>query len=44
MVDDITDGTCALKWLPPERIGAGGIDGYFIEYCVEGGERQKQTC
>uniref|UniRef100_A0A8C2D9U2 Myosin binding protein C, fast type a n=1 Tax=Cyprinus carpio TaxID=7962 RepID=A0A8C2D9U2_CYPCA len=37
-VEDVTDGTCALKWLPPERIGAGGIDGYIIEYCVEGGE------
>ncbi|ROL28044.1 Myosin-binding protein C, fast-type, partial [Anabarilius grahami] len=36
MVDDITDGSCALKWLPPERIGAGGIDGYIIEYCIEG--------
>uniref|UniRef100_A0A8C1I3V4 Myosin binding protein Ca n=1 Tax=Cyprinus carpio carpio TaxID=630221 RepID=A0A8C1I3V4_CYPCA len=35
-VEDVTDGTCALKWLPPERIGAGGIDGYIIEYCVEG--------
>uniref|UniRef100_A0A673NGV4 Myosin-binding protein C, fast-type-like n=1 Tax=Sinocyclocheilus rhinocerous TaxID=307959 RepID=A0A673NGV4_9TELE len=32
-VEDVTDGTCALKWLPPERIGAGGIDGYIIEYC-----------
>ncbi|KTF82667.1 hypothetical protein cypCar_00037687 [Cyprinus carpio] len=39
-VEDVTDGTCALKWLPPERIGAGGIDGYIIEYCVEG-ERPK---
>uniref|UniRef100_A0A8B9HCZ5 Myosin binding protein C, fast type a n=1 Tax=Astyanax mexicanus TaxID=7994 RepID=A0A8B9HCZ5_ASTMX len=38
MVDDITDNTCALKWLPPERIGAGGVDGYIIEYCLEGGE------
>uniref|UniRef100_A0A8B9HDU0 Myosin-binding protein C, fast-type n=1 Tax=Astyanax mexicanus TaxID=7994 RepID=A0A8B9HDU0_ASTMX len=37
MVDDITDNTCALKWLPPERIGAGGVDGYIIEYCLEGG-------
>ncbi|XP_016104443.1 myosin binding protein Ca isoform X2 [Sinocyclocheilus grahami] len=35
-VEDVTDGTCALKWLPPERIGAGGIDGYIIEYCIEG--------
>ncbi|XP_039543175.1 myosin binding protein Ca isoform X1 [Pimephales promelas] len=36
LVDDVTDSTCALKWLPPERIGAGGIDGYIIEYCIEG--------
>lgn len=41
MVDDVTDGSCALKWLPPERIGAGGIDGYIIEYCIEGGEAQR---
>uniref|UniRef100_A0A665SZZ5 Myosin binding protein C, fast type a n=1 Tax=Echeneis naucrates TaxID=173247 RepID=A0A665SZZ5_ECHNA len=36
MVDDVTDTTCALKWRPPEKIGAGGIDGYIIEYCKEG--------
>uniref|UniRef100_A0A671S6L9 Myosin-binding protein C, fast-type n=1 Tax=Sinocyclocheilus anshuiensis TaxID=1608454 RepID=A0A671S6L9_9TELE len=42
-VDDITDGTCALKWLPPERIGAGGIDGYIIEYCVEGASEWVQA-
>uniref|UniRef100_A0AAX7TGI3 Myosin binding protein C, fast type a n=1 Tax=Astatotilapia calliptera TaxID=8154 RepID=A0AAX7TGI3_ASTCA len=35
-VDDVTDSTCALKWRPPEKIGAGGIDGYIIEYCKEG--------
>uniref|UniRef100_A0A669BVF7 Myosin binding protein Ca n=1 Tax=Oreochromis niloticus TaxID=8128 RepID=A0A669BVF7_ORENI len=35
-VHDVTDSTCALKWLPPEKIGAGGIDGYIIEYCKEG--------
>uniref|UniRef100_A0A8C2YZV2 Myosin binding protein Ca n=1 Tax=Cyclopterus lumpus TaxID=8103 RepID=A0A8C2YZV2_CYCLU len=35
-VDDVTDTTCALKWRPPEKIGAGGIDGYIIEYCIEG--------
>ncbi|XP_041826365.1 myosin binding protein Ca isoform X2 [Melanotaenia boesemani] len=35
MVEDVTDTTCALKWRPPEKIGAGGIDGYIIEYCVE---------
>lgn len=43
MVDDITDNTCALKWRPPERIGAGGVDGYIIEYCIEGGEDQEVT-
>uniref|UniRef100_A0A8C6UUQ5 Myosin binding protein C, fast type a n=1 Tax=Neogobius melanostomus TaxID=47308 RepID=A0A8C6UUQ5_9GOBI len=35
-VDDVTDSTCALKWRPPEKIGAGGIEGYIIEYCIEG--------
>ncbi|KAJ8251055.1 hypothetical protein GJAV_G00216750 [Gymnothorax javanicus] len=36
-VEDVTDTTCSLKWLPPDKVGAGGIDGYIIEYCVEGG-------
>ncbi|XP_077481328.1 myosin-binding protein C, fast-type-like [Stigmatopora argus] len=36
MVNDVTDSTCTLKWLAPERIGAGGLDGYVIEYCKEG--------
>uniref|UniRef100_A0A8C9TR53 Myosin binding protein C2 n=1 Tax=Scleropages formosus TaxID=113540 RepID=A0A8C9TR53_SCLFO len=36
LVDDVGDSTCTLKWLPPERIGAGGLDGYVIEYCKEG--------
>ncbi|XP_069011837.1 myosin binding protein Cb isoform X2 [Embiotoca jacksoni] len=35
-VHDVTDSTCSLKWLAPERIGAGGLDGYLIEYCKEG--------
>nr|XP_055037359.1 myosin binding protein Cb [Misgurnus anguillicaudatus] len=35
-VDDVTDTTCSLKWLAPERIGAGGLDGYMIEFCKEG--------
>uniref|UniRef100_A0A4W6BPI6 Myosin-binding protein C, fast-type n=1 Tax=Lates calcarifer TaxID=8187 RepID=A0A4W6BPI6_LATCA len=35
-VHDVTDSTCSLKWLAPERIGAGGLDGYVIEYCKEG--------
>ncbi|KAL3986679.1 KRAB domain-containing zinc finger protein [Sarotherodon galilaeus] len=38
-VDDVTDSTCALKWRPPEKIGAGGIDGYIIEYCKEGSDQ-----
>uniref|UniRef100_A0A8C1IHY1 Myosin-binding protein C, fast-type n=1 Tax=Cyprinus carpio TaxID=7962 RepID=A0A8C1IHY1_CYPCA len=36
IVDDVTDTTCSLKWLAPERIGAGGLDGYIIEFCKEG--------
>ncbi|KAG9349945.1 hypothetical protein JZ751_026298 [Albula glossodonta] len=36
LVDDVTDKTCTLKWMAPDRIGAGGIDGYIIEYCKEG--------
>ncbi|XP_055085283.1 myosin binding protein Cb isoform X1 [Periophthalmus magnuspinnatus] len=35
-VHDVTDSTCSLKWLAPERIGAGGLDGYVIEYCKDG--------
>ncbi|XP_056153739.1 myosin-binding protein C, fast-type-like [Lampris incognitus] len=35
-VHDTTDTTCTLKWLTPEKIGAGGLDGYIIEYCKEG--------
>ena len=37
-MEDVTDTTATLKWRPPEKIGAGGIDGYLIEYCVEGCE------
>uniref|UniRef100_A0A6I8PZC3 Myosin-binding protein H n=1 Tax=Xenopus tropicalis TaxID=8364 RepID=A0A6I8PZC3_XENTR len=37
-VEDVTDTTCTLKWRPPDRIGAGGIDGYLIEYCREGSD------
>ncbi|KAK0148683.1 Myosin-binding protein C, fast-type [Merluccius polli] len=43
MVDDVTDTTCALKWRPPERLGAGGIDGYIIEYCKEGSDQWVQA-
>ncbi|XP_072313039.1 myosin binding protein Cb isoform X2 [Eucyclogobius newberryi] len=35
-VHDVTDNTCSLKWLAPEKIGAGGLDGYVIEYCKDG--------
>ena len=38
---DVTDSTCTLKWLTPEKIGAGGLDGYVIEYCKEGGDETK---
>ncbi|XP_068383936.1 myosin-binding protein C, fast-type [Eschrichtius robustus] len=37
-VEDVTDTTTTLKWRPPDRIGAGGIDGYLVEYCVEGSD------
>ncbi|KAM6897487.1 myosin-binding protein C, fast-type-like [Xenentodon cancila] len=36
IVHDVTDSTCSLRWLAPEKIGAGGLDGYIIEYCKEG--------
>ncbi|XP_068583971.1 myosin binding protein Ca [Cebidichthys violaceus] len=42
-VDDVTDTTCALKWRPPERIGAGGLDGYIIEYCKEESDQWVQV-
>ncbi|KAM5226041.1 myosin-binding protein C, cardiac-type [Hipposideros larvatus] len=35
-VEDISDTTVTLKWRPPEREGAGGLDGYSVEYCQEG--------
>uniref|UniRef100_A0A2K5H710 Myosin binding protein C, fast type n=1 Tax=Colobus angolensis palliatus TaxID=336983 RepID=A0A2K5H710_COLAP len=35
IVEDVTDTTTTLKWRPPNRIGAGGIDGYLVEYCLE---------
>ncbi|XP_056144374.1 myosin binding protein Ca, partial [Lampris incognitus] len=43
VVDDVTDTTCALKWRPPEKVGAGGIDGYIIEYCKEGSDQWVQA-
>ncbi|XP_050933667.1 myosin-binding protein C, slow-type isoform X6 [Lates calcarifer] len=36
VVDDITDNTVTVKWRPPETIGAAGLDGYLVEYCIEG--------
>ncbi|XP_065610989.1 myosin-binding protein C, cardiac-type isoform X1 [Cyrtonyx montezumae] len=35
-VEDVSDTTVSLKWRPPERIGAGGLDGYIVEYCKDG--------
>ncbi|XP_068116780.1 myosin-binding protein C, cardiac-type [Hyperolius riggenbachi] len=35
-VEDVSDTSITLKWRPPEKIGAGGLDGYIIEYCKEG--------
>ena len=39
----MTDTTTTLKWRPPDRIGAGGIDGYLVEYCLEGCEWPHQA-
>ncbi|XP_031755629.1 myosin-binding protein C, cardiac-type isoform X4 [Xenopus tropicalis] len=36
VVEDVSDTSISLKWRPPERIGAGGLDGYTVEYCKEG--------
>ncbi|XP_068779521.1 myosin-binding protein C, fast-type isoform X1 [Struthio camelus] len=38
ILEDVTDTTATLKWRPPERVGAGGIDGYLVEYCREGSD------
>lgn len=38
VVDDVTDDTVTVKWRPPETIGAAGLDGYLVEYCIEGSE------
>nr|XP_033784485.1 myosin-binding protein C, cardiac-type isoform X2 [Geotrypetes seraphini] len=35
-VEDISDTSITLRWRPPERIGAVGLDGYSVEYCQEG--------
>ena len=37
-MEDVTDTTTTLRWRPPDRIGAGGIDGYLVEYCLEGSD------
>lgn len=37
-MEDVSDTTVSLKWRPPERVGAGGLDGYSVEYCREGGK------
>ncbi|KAK7828907.1 hypothetical protein U0070_002137, partial [Myodes glareolus] len=34
-VEDVSDTTVSLKWRPPERVGAGGLDGYSVEYCQD---------
>lgn len=39
VVDDVTDTTVSVKWRPPETIGAAGLDGYLVEYSIEGSER-----
>ncbi|XP_056878210.1 myosin-binding protein C, slow-type isoform X6 [Takifugu flavidus] len=36
VVEDVTDTTVTIKWRPPETIGAAGLDGYLVEYCIEG--------
>ncbi|KAM4614710.1 myosin-binding protein C, slow-type [Polymixia lowei] len=36
VVDDVTDNTVTMKWRPPDTIGAAGLDGYLVEYCIEG--------
>ncbi|KAM4016776.1 myosin-binding protein C, fast-type isoform 1-T1 [Anomaloglossus baeobatrachus] len=43
LVEDVTDTTCTLKWRAPDRIGAGGIDGYVVEYRKEGGTEWTQA-
>ncbi|XP_042532526.1 myosin-binding protein C, cardiac-type [Dipodomys spectabilis] len=35
-MEDVSDTTVSLKWRAPERVGAGGLDGYSVEYCQEG--------
>uniref|UniRef100_A0A4W4GQH6 Myosin binding protein C, slow type n=1 Tax=Electrophorus electricus TaxID=8005 RepID=A0A4W4GQH6_ELEEL len=42
VVDDVTDTTVTMKWRPPDTIGAAGLDGYRVEYCIEGSETALQ--
>uniref|UniRef100_A0A8C7W8A8 Myosin-binding protein C, slow-type n=1 Tax=Oncorhynchus mykiss TaxID=8022 RepID=A0A8C7W8A8_ONCMY len=39
VVDDVTDTTVTMKWRPPDTIGAAGLDGYLVEYCIEGSKK-----
>lgn len=39
VVEDVTDTTVTVKWRPPETIGAAGLDGYMVEYCIEGSKQ-----
>ncbi len=43
VVDDVTDDTVTMKWRPPETIGAAGLDGYQVEYCIEGSKTKTYT-
>ncbi|CAB1345943.1 unnamed protein product, partial [Coregonus sp. 'balchen'] len=43
VVDDITDTTVTMKWRPPDTIGAAGLDGYLVEYCIEGTDDWRVT-
>ncbi|XP_042566075.1 myosin-binding protein C, slow-type [Clupea harengus] len=38
VVDDVTDTTVTMKWRPPDTIGAAGLDGYLVEYQIEGSD------
>ncbi|XP_041935474.1 myosin-binding protein C, slow-type isoform X5 [Alosa sapidissima] len=38
VVDDVTDDTVTMKWRPPDTIGAAGLDGYLVEYQIEGSD------
>lgn len=44
VVEDVTDTTVTVKWRPPETIGAAGLDGYLVEYCIEGSKQTSPKC